>query len=349
MRIVCLNNYSMEKMLDLSRQGLIPGQHGWGIQQLCQAQHDVLVAPFLPGNGNALLERASRATRHVFGQLDQELWAIRQRPDVLYAADQHSLAGVAMTRRMLMRGRRMVSIVHHPIRGRGARLRAAAIRAHDAVVTLNQAVCQELATGGIDARFLPWGPDLESPLYEDSHDDGFAISTGKSNRDIATLVKALTTTGQEGLVYDLGRTVTQAPGNVTLVHPGGAGTDPETGGSYLAQPVLDQTRAAGFVAIPIADPERLTGLTEINDALALGKPIVITKSRYTPIDVEAIGCGIAVGVGDVDGWVSAIQTLRDPATRHQMGALGRQFAQRSWNYATFGEELVKMVEEVKAR
>src|SRR5215211_3381966 len=98
MRIVCLNNYSLPKMLDMSGQGLIPGQHGWGIQQLSQAGHHVLMAPFHPGGDNAPRERASRATRHVLGQLDQELWAVRRRPDLLYAADQHSLAGAARAR-----------------------------------------------------------------------------------------------------------------------------------------------------------------------------------------------------------------------------------------------------------
>lgn len=348
MRICCLNNYPLEKMIWMARDGLIPGQHGWGVQHLIESGHEVLLAPYAAAEERNLLDRVSTASLHMVGQLDQEFWAVRHRPDVFYAADQHSLAGVAMARHAFARAARIISVVHHPLHGRGKRVRAAAIRAHDVVVTLNQMVCQQLTRDSVDARFVPWGPDLGSTLYADSYDGGFAVSTGKSNRDVPTLVQALAKTGYEGRVFDLGRTVTEAPDNVVLVHPGGEGTDPDATDGYLAQPVLELTRAAGFVAIPIADPGRLTGLTEINDALALGKPIVITRSPYTPIDVEAIGCGIVVEPGDVDGFVAAIETMRDPMTRGEMGARGRRFAEQSWNYDIFGAELVKLIEEAGA-
>jgi glycosyltransferase involved in cell wall biosynthesis len=345
MRICCLNNYPLDKMVQRAQDGLIPGQHGWGLQQLRNSPHEVLVAPFREAIDRGPLDRLSATSRYLFGQLDQEWWALRRRPDLLYAADQQSLAGIAMARDLVARRARLISVVHHPLRGQGARMRLAAIKAHDAVLTLTEPVCRDLAQAGLAARFVPWGPDLSSDLYAKSHDGGFAISTGKSNRDIPVLVRALAETGFPGRVFDLNATVAGPPQNVVLVRPGGVGTDPVTGNGYLAQSVLDMTRESGFVAIPIADPNRLTGLTEINDALALGKPIVITKSPYTPVDVEAIGCGIVVAPGDVDGWIAAINCLRDPEVRSDMGARGRRYAERQWNYEIFGAALLDLVAE----
>jgi hypothetical protein len=238
----------------------------------------------------------------------------------------------------------MVSVAHHPLHGRAARVQLASLRAHDAVLAISERVAGELSEAGVPSRFVPWGPDLASGLYVESRDDGFAISTGKSNRDIRVLVSALTKTGFPGTVFDLDQTTTGQSSNVTVIHPGGPNTDLEAGRGYVMPTVLDMTRASGFVAIPIAAPDRLlTGLTEINDALALGKPIVITRSPWTPIDVEAVGCGITVEPGDVDGWVDAITTLSDPDVRAEMGARGRRFAEEQWNYAIFGAAVVDAV------
>ena len=92
-------------------------------------------------------------------------------------------------------------------------------------------------------------------------------------------------------------------------------------------------------------PARLTGLTEAVDALALGKPIVATRSPYFPFDIEAIGCGLWVDAGDADGWTRAIERLMgDPGARAEMGAAGRRFAEREWNYDAFCRGLSELIE-----
>ncbi len=74
--------------------------------------------------------------------------------------------------------------------------------------------------------------------------------------------------------------------------------DPDAPGQYLAARSMGDTAAASIVAVPVRDPNRLTGLTEVADALALAKPVIATRSPYFPIDIEAIGCGIWVEPGD---------------------------------------------------
>jgi glycosyltransferase involved in cell wall biosynthesis len=187
---------------------------------------------------------------------------------------------------------------------------------------------------------ISWGPDPQCPLYANGDaSEHLIVSSGKSNRDLQTLVDAMGRVGDSGLIYDVGATVPAAPPNVDLVLPGGHGTDPASLSGFLPSRVYEDLRRASVIAIPIRDPNRLTGLTEINDALALGMPLILTRSPYTPVDVEAIGCGFVVEPGDVDGWVRALVELRDPATRRQMGDAGGTRAKKSWNYGIFCDQL----------
>jgi glycosyltransferase involved in cell wall biosynthesis len=258
--------------------------------------------------------------------------------DVLYCADQAGLAGLALARGVLPPAR-FISVVHHPIRNP---VRRSAAARHDVLVCLSGALCSELERDLPRRRtrivHLPWGPDLASPLYHPRGEGNGVVSAGKSNRDLLTMAKALQRTGAAGLVYDLEHQLsTPANHSVRLVHPGDRdGTDPASPGGYLAKRVISDIAAAAIVAIPVRDPQRLTGLTEAVDALALAKPIVATRSPYFPFDIEAIGCGIWVEPGDVDGWARAIADLMsDGDKRIEMGAAGRRFAERDWNYEAF--------------
>jgi glycosyltransferase involved in cell wall biosynthesis len=113
-------------------------------------------------------------------------------------------------------------------------------------------------------------------------------------------------------------------------------------GQLRLSAALPALRSAAVIAIPIADPERLTGLTELNDALALGKPVVMTRTPHLPFDLDATGVGITVGLGDEQGWVSALNTLADADFRQQMGARARRFADEEFNYEIFSRELTAM-------
>lgn len=174
------------------------------------------------------------------------------------------------------------------------------------------------------------------------------VSAGKSNRDLTTLAYALSRTDATGVIYDLVGELSDAPNDaVRLIRPGGVdGVDPEAPGQYLASRVLNDIAAAAVVAVPVRDPRRLTGLAETVDALALAlaRPVVATRSPYFPFDVEQIGCGILVELGDQDGWRRALaQLLSDDEARSQMGPAGRAFAERLWNYERFCDGLRDLI------
>lgn len=350
MATVCaLNNYSLEKMWARARNAAMPGQHVWGVDALAARGHAVEFAPFHePSEGNRL-DRLSRRSRGLLGHLDQEAYAARRirELDALYCADQMGLAGLALIRAILPSAR-FISVVHHPV---GHAARQAALARHDVLVCLSPAISVELERALPRTRprivHLPWGPDLASPLYRPSGEASGVVSAGKSNRDLATLAVALARTGTPGVVYDLERRLRHPPNAaVRLVHPGQSdGVDPNSPDGYLPARTIAETAAASIVAIPVLDPGRLTGLTEAVDALALAKPIVATRSPYFPFDIEALGCGIWVDPGDDDGWARALGRLAgDREARAEMGAAGRRFAEREWNYDAFCRGLSELIE-----
>ena len=347
MRICCLNNYPLAKMRRLAEAGEVPAQHVWGVDALDESATEMALAPFHESYERSLLARLSRRTRYLFGQLDQQAYAVLRGPfDAIYSADGGSLRGIAMSRRLTARGARLVSVVHHPMRRIMAHTKA--LRAHDALLCLSERLRLEIIERhGVDherVHTVPWGPDLAFPAYASTGEHKGIVSTGKANRDQAILVRALAATEASGVVYDLDNAVGAAPSWVELIPAGGQGIDRAAPGQYLYSSVIEQLRAASVVAIPIADPDRLTGLSELNDALALGKPIVITCSPYTPIDVDEIGCGIVVDAQDDAGWREAIATLaHDDDLRTAMGARARAFAEREWNYERFCSDLVRLV------
>jgi glycosyltransferase involved in cell wall biosynthesis len=338
MRVDFVNNYSMTRARELWRAGIYPGQHLWGADVLEAYGADVRYVPFA---SRPALVSASRRARFVIGDLSQqrELWSTRHEPGVCYAADQTSLKGLAMLRRLRLWSRPVAAVVHHPIRPGGSS--GVAIRGVDRAVCLSSRVQEELV-----ARFgrsasatpvLPWGPDLSYAGYRATGDD-LVVSCGKSNRDIETLLAALHRVGTPAAVYSLE----------------GHTADPDSGVQMVSNPtqfefaeVINHLQRASIVAIPVRDTERLSGLTELNDALALGKPIVMTRTPYIDVDLESVGCGIWVGKGDVDGWARALRELgADADRRREMGDLGRKYAETRWNAQLFGEGLVRVLEEL---
>jgi hypothetical protein len=338
MRVDFVNNYSMTRARELWQAGVYPAQHLWGVDALEAAGVDVHYVPFgsLPA-----LAAASVRTRLVVGDLSQqrELWRSRRARGVCYAADQSSLKGLSMLRRVGLWRRPVVAVVHHPIRPGGSA--AVAIRGVDRAVCLSSRVAGELMTRfartQAETPVLPWGPDLAYAGYRSTGEE-LVVSCGKTNRDIATLLTALHRTGLPAAVYSLDGHRTDAASRVEIV------SNPT---QFEYADVISNLQRASIVAIPIQDTERLSGLTELNDGLALGKPIVMTRTAYIDVDIEAVGCGIWVDRGDADGWERALRDLAaDPARRHEMGAAGRRYAESSWNAELFGSGLLQILAEV---
>lgn len=129
---------------------------------------------------------------------------------------------------------------------------------------------------------MHWGPDLAFEGYVPESHGEYVLVAGRTGRDHATVVEAARSAG------------------VSLRTP----VDPP----LPYQDFLPELRGAAVVVIPLVDPDGLFGLTELNDAFAFGKPVVMTRSPFVR------------DVGDVRGWQRVlVELMSDAALRRDGG------------------------------
>lgn len=168
---------------------------------------------------------------------------------------------------------------------------------------------------GVDTRF--W-----SPAAEPGETTGVLAVGSDPNRDYATLLAAQT---------DVPITIlTRLP----LSPPPGRSDVTITRGSLHAAAVTDaglrdMYRAASVVAVPLHDVWQPTGQSVTMQAMACGRPVVLTKGRglWDPdVFVNGENC-VLVPPHAAAAWTAAIETLaRDSALCRRMGAAARETA-----------------------
>jgi glycosyltransferase involved in cell wall biosynthesis len=324
--------------------GIYPRQHLFGTDHLDGVAEVVDLAPS---------ERTGRLHRWIaprFGDIRQQ-WQMlrgRRRGDIFLSGEFRSLGALLLLRRARVLHTPIVVIAHDAPAGR---IDAACLRGADAVICLSAVVARALTDRlGIPAdrvRAAPWGPDLTFAGYRSTGSD-HVLSIGKSERDLPTLLTALERTGLSARVY--------APDTIRvewserLPHVAFRAPYPARArGPLTYEHVLPDLQGAAVFATPLRAVHRPFGLTELDDALALAKPIVMTRNPFIDCDIEAVGCGRWVEVGDVDGWVDALTDFMSSRQRRDdAGQRGRTFAEQRWNAAAFGEVLCEVVQELAA-
>jgi hypothetical protein len=282
-----------------------------------------------------------RRARYLIQQLQAALQS--SEADLVYSASQHNVWLLARLRRVGLLRKPLVTMVHHPLRG--LLQNSALVRGSDKLLFLSRHVEDD-----VKRRFAPrpgstatlgWGPDLEfASSVEAGGEATDVMAAGKTNRDFLTFSEALRGTPWSATIYCARaniRAVTDPPANVTIR------TD-ETGHVLGYRELYERSRRARVIAIPLSAVDALAGLTSVVDALALGKPLVMTKNRWLDFDPEALGVGYAVEVGNVEAWRNALERiLGDSALERQMGERARALAEQT-NARTFARDLARQFE-----
>jgi hypothetical protein len=353
MHVIVTNNYSIGSARSLVEAGVYPRQHLWGTDGL---EHRGIAVTYVPFGARTRVGRFSQRFGHLLGDPDQQRAvariALEDRSAVCFSAEPRTIRTLQVLRGIGLWRAPICCVFHHRVPAAGLLRRL--VRGLDHAICLNQrsrtTLIEEVGMSPERVTWLPWGPDLEFAGY-DRHggelNSELILSAGKTNRDLGTLIRALAGVAFPARVH-APAPLADAPSNVEIVEfAQGAGGRREQH-PYAA--MLPDMRRAAVFAICIDDPYRLTGLSELNDALALAKPIVMTRSPYLDIDIEEIGCGFWVERGDVEGWRRALSELAgDPALRREMGARGRRFAEARWNYGLFREGVVDAVTAIEPR
>ena len=346
-RVLFLNNYSMSQAMQGWKAGTYPGHHLWGVTGLEAHGFEALVPPF---SGLPRLNRLmTRYLPDSWGDCDQQVRAaLRLDYDIVYSACQFTTGLLARLRNVGLFRKPIVALLHHAMADDASS--RAFLRGHDHLLCLNRRVHDQLVevfrVPKERAELVEWGPELE--FYRAAPGDAglesaVVVSIGKTARDHDTLAAALQGSPLTSLVVGTPPTQVAVPAAMKVVPVY------EHSPHMPYREVVRLCHGARIIAIPLIASCGLTGLTSLFDAMAVGRPVVITRNPFIDIDVEAEGLGFSVEPGDVAGWRRAMDTLAGDATLcREMGSRARALAERRYNIGRFTTQLAGALTRVRS-
>jgi hypothetical protein len=338
---VTLNNYELEPTYEGAVSGALPRHQLFGVDYLRSQGCGV---EFVDSTRTIVSRSLRRLKPGVLGhwldptQFTRAVAHAVQDDATLYTLQAFSLGTVPLARLLGRKRPKIAALVHEAFSGRYARFLAGYV---DGAACLTDHAAETMSACGLEAvTSVGWGPDLEFRGYECAPPDEFSIgSLGRTARDFGTLLQALLIADVPAVVdVPLG---TALPKKVRALGDVAAAAGVEGFNAWSYDRAVVGFRHASAFAIALHQPFRgPVGLTEINDALALGRPVIMTRTPGLGFDIEDEGIGTWVEPHDIDGFARAIAALRDDGSMAaEMGQNARAFAERKWNYARFSRDL----------
>ena len=349
MKVLFINNYPMDYAWELWQKGEYPGHHLWGATHLFQ--HDIEVKIF-PYQTSKFLNKIGRKLG-LGDHLDQQLRILFSRTDydVIYSACQTNTFLLALLRSLRLFRKPLVALIHHPLKH--TLRNALFLNGHDHLLCLSATTMQPYhlqANPSKKMDLLEWGADLafyetKVPTVEASVSNApLLVSAGKTKRDHNTLVKAVSSIDCSLKIYcsaTTAPTVAYSPERIEVT----ASNSHNNAVSYLN--ILAAYRRAFAIAIPLTETEDLAGLTSLLDAMAVGKPVIMTRNKHIDLDLEKEGIGLWVKPDDVAGWQQAIAyLLAHPGEAAAMGDRGRRLCETKYNLDVFTNTLARALKSV---
>lgn len=197
---------------------------------------------------------------------------------------------------------------------------------------------QKIANWGANIDFfdLYLKSTTRSPKLE------YFAAMGWANRDYVTLCKAFEGTDLCLKILAGKRSMPNKPYNVDFVDLSQYGFE---GMARLREYYYD----AIAICLPITTSNDVpNGATVLVEALAMGKPLLVTDSETNYIDVEKEKVGLKVKRNDVEGWQKALYYLVEhPEIRIQMGENARKLAENRLNLHVFTDNVYNELKKIK--
>lgn len=357
MRILFINTYDMVEANIHYKNGLRPGHHLYGVLELMKKNDFEVIIP--KHEKFAIINTIGNWLEIEF--LDQQIRALFMfnKFDVIYSP----YAGANTKLLILLKFLRLIKkpiviLVHDNLFGRPSRNRLKLliakklILAYDAILFLSKKIKSDLLTaynideGHAAKHFFSsnWGADLHffKRFHKNIAPDQkyLLVSAGHSARDFDLLLNVAKRIDQRFKIYCRPKSkpnATVIPENIEILS-----------GKFPFENICRDCADALVILIPLrSDPEGTVGMTSLLDAIAMGKPVIMTKNKNIDIDLEREGIGITVAENDLEGWVAAISTLVNNFSKvTEMGKNSLRLAQERYNIQILADDLAQVLQKI---
>ncbi|MBX9879495.1 MAG: hypothetical protein K2Y22_13625 [Candidatus Obscuribacterales bacterium] len=354
-RVLVVNNYPLAGVWQEVKDGQTPDQYLYGINYFSERNYQAELIDFAEDPFLSSLQKTYNRLRLPLpiGDLEQQARILADKnADLIYAPCQTQTYLLSYMRALGLFKTPLVVVAHQPLNmGMLAATREPFVRLMvngcDAFPAMSKAV-----SGSINKRVanlkepkskaLTWGPDKD--YYPENISNGETIvAAGRTGRDFLTFAKACAKMNQPAHILCLQESF--SPG-IKVADCVEVTVRPDD--SFLPFPDLVKIYAkARALAIPLYSADHLNGLSSLVDALAMAKPVIMTKNPYIDIDIEALGIGFWVEPNDEEGWTRAIRFFQDnPDKAIEMGKTGRSLVDSGWNSKTFASQIMDIFDWV---
>jgi len=186
-------------------------------------------------------------------------------------------------------------------------------------------------------RRVVWSADTEYYPSAPGVGDYFA-ATGVTQRDYGVLLAAARAVNFPFVILGPDELRTQAPANVTW-----RTRNPNQPHATIDDDQLRQLyHGARAILIPLLpDPDDASGFTNLLEAIACGRPVVMTRTGALDLTPAVLGVGFDIAASDVARWTTSLQTLaQEPSLAERFAARSAELAANYFNLPRFEKDLV---------
>lgn len=225
--------------------------------------------------------------------------------------------------------------------------------AHSAIIALTPSAVQQAAQIAPRTKciHLGWGADLNA-FPVSPYNPRWFLHCGISGRDFDTLKQATReSSAPVRIVSTWGIDPASWPPQVKVIDAG-KGHNHENKKVSFGELVSEHyAGSAGSLITTIPEPEQkhAFGFTNLIEALALGQPVIMTRTGALAdeIDPERAGCGLFVPAGDAKALARAMDTiLQDRPRAEAMSRAARRLCETHYNIERYTSELHRVFESL---
>tara|TARA_B100001123_G_scaffold276018_2_gene307077 strand:+ start:4648 stop:5697 length:1050 start_codon:yes stop_codon:yes gene_type:complete len=334
-------------------QGTYPKHHLWGIDALVSKAYRTEIVPTF-GNHPLIKigEWLNKATRGKFGDIQAEISILcrLRKANLLYVAAGHLFFIPLLRRLRFIRMKIITWVFRAPPSSpfwklSNLHLSSTIVRGFDGILCLTtraEKQFKKLAPTS-HVQFIPWAVDtsLFHPLPDSSKTEPFFLCVGKTGRDYKTFIDAASQSEYQFRIIAPREVASDRIISPNLTFIECSDDPPDTAITY------DELRLwynqATAICIPLnGDPEDTCGYTNLLETMAMGKPILMTKSGCLDIDIESLGIGFWVKAHSIDDWLRKFTLIcRNPKQSREMGKRAITLVRSTYNLERFNRDIEK--------